>query len=171
MRRLITLIPLAAAVVLLGAGCGGSPAGPGAAGPPRQDPNSAPEDLSREIACFRAHGLPDYPDPVYDPNDGRWHLPDIRPDLTGRVRDACASVMPQATPASPVPTAQLDDLLGFAGCMRAHGVTGWPDPGSDGVFHTSINPKADPAARAAMPACERYLASSGGNIQIGPPNG
>jgi hypothetical protein len=155
---------VAVAAVLL-AGCGGTGPGTGS-GSGRQDPNAAPDDLTREIACFRAHGLPNFPDPVYDPNDGRWHLAGNRPALTTEVRQACAAVLPQATPASPVPTAQFRDLLDYAKCMRANGVPSWPDPGVDGVFVTTINPKADPDVAAAAPACEKYLASSGGNLSI-----
>jgi hypothetical protein len=38
-----------------------------------------------------------------------------------------------ATGASPTTTAQ-DGALAFAACMRSHGVPGWPDPTSAGVF-------------------------------------
>jgi hypothetical protein len=140
------------------------------AGEQRQDPNAAPDDLTQQITCFRAHGLPDYPDPVYDPNDGRWHLANERPALTAAVRQACASVMPTQTPASPIPASQLQDLIQFARCVRAHGVPDWPDPAVDGVFHTTISPKENAAGRVAAGTCDKYLASSGGTISLGQPD-
>lgn len=160
----IAILAITCTLALTG-GCGQDRPDTGAAAEQRQDPNSAPEDLTREIACFRAHGLPSYPDPVYDPNDGRWHLANERPSLTAAVRQACAAVMPQSTPASPIPTAQLQDLIQYARCLRTHGVPDWPDPDVGGSFHTNINLKSD-ANRAALGACDKYLASSGGRLDI-----
>jgi hypothetical protein len=168
--RLLRLAAVVTAALLLPVACSGRPAPSASPQSQREDPNAVPADLSQMIGCFRAHGLPAFPDPIYDPNDGRWHFANGSPALTAQVRQACASVMPQATPASPVPTAQLNDLLAYAGCVRAHGLPDWPDPAVDGVFHTSIDPK-DPHARAAMDPCERYLASSGGRLNLGQPNG
>lgn len=76
--------------------------------------------------------MPDWPDPNYDPRDGRWHLDG--PPLKDETRQACAAVIPHATPPSPVPSAQFQDLLRYAQCLRSHGVSGWPDPTVDGVF-------------------------------------
>jgi len=135
----------------------------------REDPNSPDATIVAMIDCFRAHGLPNFPDPAYDPSDGRWHLPNERPDITVQVQQACASVMPHQVPGTPIPTAQLHDLLGYAACMRAHGMPNFPDPGADGVFHgtqQTIGSKTDPAANAASAACEQFLASSGGHIQV-----
>src|ERR1700752_4251320 len=34
-----------------------------------------PDDETMAIVtCYRAHGDPSFPDPVYDPGDGRWHF-------------------------------------------------------------------------------------------------
>jgi hypothetical protein len=138
----------------------------------RQDPNVQPDDIMRVISCFRSHGLPDYPDPAYDRRDGRWHYPDNAPTTSAQIRQACASVMPQATPPSPIPTGQLNDLLDFAKCMRAHGLPQWPDPNVGGAFPFAAPPdKADPAFRSAVDACQPSLVSSGGSISLVQPNG
>lgn len=174
MTRLLAVAAAVAGAAVLAAGCS-THSGPSSSNPPqpmRQNPTAAPQDLTQAIACFRSHGLPDYPDPTFDPTDGRWHYPDIRPALTSRIRQACASVLPTVTPASPIPSAQLHDLLAFAGCMRAHGLPDWPDPGADGRFLFATPPaKSDPGVGAAGDACQRYLASSGGTIQTGVGNG
>lgn len=169
--RLANLVAVTMAALLLTAGCSGRPAPSASPQSQREDPNAVPGDLTAMISCFRAHGLPNFPDPAYDPNDGRWHFADNSPALTSAVRQACASVMPQATPASPIPTTQLNDLLNFAKCVRAHGLPEWPDPAVDGVFHTSIDLKTDSRAKAAMDPCQQYLASSGGGLSLGQPNG
>jgi hypothetical protein len=134
------------------------------AGPARQDPNRAPDDITAMVACFRAHGMPEWPDPNYDPRDGRWHLDG--PPIKAETRQACASVMPQAAPPQPIPSERFHDLLQYAQCMRANGVTQWPDPGVDGVFVTNLDPKQDPAFAAVGDACDKYLASSGGHIDM-----
>ena len=37
--------------------------------------SSTPDDATMAIVtCYRAHGDPSFPDPVYDPSDGRWHF-------------------------------------------------------------------------------------------------
>lgn len=171
MLRVVAVLAAVAAVAG-GTGCSGPAASPSVASR-REDPNVQPDDIMRQINCFRAHGLPNYPDPTYDPADGRWHFPDNQPALTPQVRQACASVMPENTPASPIPTAQLNDLLNFAKCMRAQGIANWPDPAVDGVFHPSndLNKKGDPVLSAAERSCDHFLASSGGHYQVGPPNG
>ncbi len=162
------LAALAAAAVLALAGCGArGPAGPAAA--TRQDPNAAPADITNMVSCFRAHGMPEWPDPTYDPRDGRWHLDG--PPLKAATRQACAAVMPRATLASPAPTALFNDLMQYARCMRAHGVPDWPDPTVDGAFITSLDVKADPAVQAAAQPCEKYLASSGGRLEVRPSDG
>lgn len=160
---------LAAATAAVVAGC--STVRPAGSAGRREDPNKPDATLVQMIQCFRAHGLPNFPDPVFDPNDGRWHLPNERPDITADVRQACASVMPHVTPASPIPSAQLHDLLQYAQCLRAHGVPAWPDPTVDGTFVTDIDIKHDAAMQAASPACEKHLASSGGRLSIRSPNG
>jgi hypothetical protein len=113
----------ALAMALTLAGCGSSTT---SGGPQRENPNTPSADVARMVECFRAHGMPNWPDPNYDPRDGRWHLDG--PPLKDETRQACTAVIPHATPPSPVPSAQFHDLLQYARCLRSHGVPGWPDP-------------------------------------------
>ena len=49
----------------------------------------------------------------------------------------------------------------FSDCMRAHGVTDFPDPTANGLqIPVSINEKA-PAFRSAQQACKQYLPNRG----------
>jgi hypothetical protein len=171
--RLAVVLPAAVAALLaltVGAGCSsgnGSSGSPRAAG--RENANAAPADMMREIQCFRTHGMPAWPDPNYDPRDGRWHFDG--PPLTAEARQGCAHLLPQPTPASPIPSSRLHDLLEYAKCMRGHGVPDWPDPTVAGSFVTNRDVKADPAVQAAATACEQYLRSFGGKIEIRPSDG
>jgi hypothetical protein len=124
---------LAVGLAALVAACGGS--GPPAAQATRAGARDA--SVQEIIQCFRQHGLPNYPDAVYDPNDGRWHLPDHRPDLPVSVQQACSALLPQVTQGPPVPNADFQRLVRFAVCARRHGFPDWPDPRPDGVFVVS----------------------------------
>lgn len=126
----------------------------------REDPNSPDATLVAMIECFRANCLPNFRDAVYDPGDGRWHLPNERPDITIEVQQACASVMPQRQPPSPIPSAQLHDLLDFAKCMRTHGMPNFPDPGIDGVFHGTRENLGSSSIRSPMPQAMPASSSS-----------
>jgi hypothetical protein len=147
---------LAAAAALAGCGSGGGPATAPAG-------SASPDDVTMAIVtCYRAHGDPSFPDPVYDPGDGRWHFavsPGSAPASTQR---ACQHLFPSNNASPPVPQAQFQQLVRYAECLRQHGVPNWPDPDPDGSFPLppSINPK-DAANQAAGTACQRYLPSSG----------
>lgn len=117
------------AVAAAAAGCGGGHPAPAAGN--AQQPDVSTQQL---IQCFRQHGVPNYPDAQFDPNDGRWHLPDHRPDLPPSAQQACAPLLPQITEGPRLPDTQFQQLVRFATCMRQHGFPDWPDPGVDGVF-------------------------------------
>jgi hypothetical protein len=60
--------------------------------------------------------------------------------------------------------ASADQALQFSKCMRAHGVTHFPDPGSGGGIQiapgSGLNPRS-PAFQAAQKACRRTLPGGG----------
>jgi hypothetical protein len=151
------------ATAMLLAGCG-SAAGGGTAGTATAPAASAtPDDATMAIVtCYRTHGDPSFPDPVYDPSDGRWHFavsPGSAPAATQR---ACQHLFPSSNASPPVPQAQFQALVRLAECLRRHGIPNWPDPDPDGSFPlpSSINPKA-PADRPAWTSCQQYMPSSG----------
>lgn len=161
---------LAAACVVAGAvlaACGsagttGTHAQSGSAGAPDAE-------TQRIVQCYRTHGDPTFPDPVYDPGDGRWHFaisPATAPQST---RQACQHLFPSATASPPVSQAQFARLLQFAGCIRRHGVPGWPDPNPQGQFGLppSLLNKS-PAQTRAFAACHKYIPSGGINVVAGP---
>ncbi|HEY2651605.1 MAG TPA: hypothetical protein VGI50_06775 [Solirubrobacteraceae bacterium] len=60
--------------------------------------------------------------------------------------------------------------LAFAKCMRANGVSGFPDPNPGGgfAFHASGSVRSSPAFKAAQAKCQTLL-PSGGPLSPGPP--
>jgi hypothetical protein len=133
MLRLIVGLLLLAGL----AGCsarGGSPAATGTAGP--QDVAA----IAREwVRCVRANGAQNLPDPQID-SDGRPHFPEGTPEPPDRALRACQPIVERLPPAArgdderTRPPAGMQLLLGFARCMRDHGLTDFPDPRADGVF-------------------------------------
>jgi hypothetical protein len=152
-------VVLAAAAVL--AGCG---SGPGHAGGTTAQAGSAtPDDETMAIiTCYRTHGDPSFPDPIYDPSDGRWHFavsPGSAPTSTQR---ACQHLFPSNNASPPVPQAQFQQLVRLAECLRQHGVPNWPDPDPNGSFGLppSLQRKSPNWVQATR-ACARLMPSNG----------
>jgi hypothetical protein len=155
-----TLILTAAAVTALLAltGCDGG----GATATPSGAPSAAPPAAGREklvdaAKCMRAHGFPDYPDPVE--TGGRWAFPPSAANMAPKPAPDCtelfrlAGALPEATRGA-VANQDMAALRKWAGCIRTHGLPDWPDPGDDGVFHPGRAPaEDDPAWQKADAAC------------------
>jgi hypothetical protein len=160
-RRAGTLAAVAAGIAVLAAACGGGggPAGP--AGPP---------DLQQMVAysqCMRSHGAPFWPDPSQAPG-GTWDYK-ITPQSSQQERGpgwhaalkACQKLAPKELPFTEAQIqAALPKLLKLAKCMRAHGITSFPDPiASPDFIGFKIPAGADPHSprfQAARQACRAY---------------
>jgi hypothetical protein len=158
-KRLITFPAwLAFCAGLAACGSGGSQA---PAGPAGASPDTATAAI---VQCYRTHGDPGFPDPVYDPGDGRWHFAVSPATAPQNTRQACQHLFPQTAVSPPVPQAQFRELLQLAQCLRAHGVPNWPDPNPDGAF--PLPPalqRKTPGWVQASSACQRYIPSGGIN--------
>jgi hypothetical protein len=153
MKRLAVVV---IGVVLL-AGCGGQgSSGQGAAGASSPAVSvTGQKAIYAEIAqCMRAHGQPNFPDPVQDSN-GDWGFP-LSAGKPAPVT-ACESLFRQArsinqaiSTSQAVPVAELAKLRAFAKCMRRHGLPDWPDPTQGGRFELP--------GRYALPAGQRLIA-------------
>lgn len=79
--------------------------------------------------CLRSHGVADFPDP--GPSGG-IQLPvgfDTAAPAFKSAQRGCAKLLPGGGPGNQHPTGQDINLAReTATCMRAHGVTGFPDP-------------------------------------------
>ena len=129
MGVLTGLAALASIFVL--AACGGS-------SKPEHAHNNPLIALSK---CMRAHGVTHFPDPSgHGINLGGTGLNPRSPAFQA-AQQTCFKLMPgggpQGRPASAQEIKQADQT---AACMRAHGVTGFPDPIVSQASPTSLNP-------------------------------
>lgn len=114
--------------------------------------------------CMRDNGFTEFPDPA---SDGRLSLR-VDGQSAGRFRtaqQACRDLAPQGLVSEGVTQERIQQLVGFAECMRENGVAEFPDPTSDGQFDLGgLNIDMDSAStRAAMTACR----SAGGPAGAG----
>jgi hypothetical protein len=128
---------------------------------------------------MRANGVPSFPDPG---SGGGLQLPNnMNPASPAfqTAQRACQSLLPGPAGRAPATEQQKLTLLNLARCMRAHGVSGFPDPvsspqanptglamafGSPGAFLVipdRLDPQS-PSFRHAATACGFPGASSGG---------
>jgi hypothetical protein len=143
--------------------------------------SGASPEIVAAARCMRSHGVPNYPDiGIGEINK----IPGINaqsPAFKAAVRN-CGGLAALSRP-TPKPTAaERAAGLGYAVCMRAHGVTGFPDPvvatrGLDraivvGAIAFVIPPTIDqfsPAFNRAGKVCGHFL--GGGPAPSGQPKG
>ena len=149
------LSAICAIAALILAGCGGSRPTASAAG------QSTSVVLRELAACFRAHGLPAFPDPVVG-RDGIARFPDRAPRTSSSEQRACSAIANRlpATYTSPPPVlspAKYREYLRFAACVRANGYPSWPDPTTRGQFILPSNIQGDvkTVILTAQRHCER----------------
>jgi hypothetical protein len=162
MRRSLSLA-IAALVI---AGCGSS-------GKPSHTAGAA--QGIKFADCMRSHGVPNFPDP--SGGGGGIHFSSssgINPasPAFGAAQSSCAKLLPGGGPGAHEATAQQKaTMLHLSQCMRAHGISGFPDPtssppaspvgfsiafGSPGAFlavPNTINPQS-PVFKRAATACK-----------------
>jgi hypothetical protein len=78
---------------------------------------------------MRSHGVPSFPDPGPGRNGAMRFDGHLTP-AEQAAQNSCASLLPGPGPArsGPPPAALVKQTLAVAECMRAHGVSGFPDP-------------------------------------------
>jgi hypothetical protein len=156
-----TIAGILTGIVVLVAACGGS-----SSTVAKTASNSIPDTQANALAysqCMQSHGDPNFPNPKQGPG-GAWLYrvtPQTQQYVSGPAYDtaerACRKVQPNQgiTPAQR--RAALDQLLKLARCMRAHGMTTFPDPTSNGEgvglhIGDNIDPSS-PQFKAAAKAC------------------
>jgi hypothetical protein len=159
--RIVKMLTASAALAVLAA-CGSGTGGQHQGSPGTGHAGSPDTQTAAIVACYRSHGDPGFPDPVYDPGDGRWHFGVSPASAPQSTRQACQHLFPSADASPPVPQAQFQGLVRLAQCLRQHGVPSWPDPDPVGAFPLppSLLTKT-PAYERAIQACQRYVPSGG----------
>jgi hypothetical protein len=155
-------IAAAIAVSTAIAACGSSSPGSHNASSTTGHPNAAQvqtqlhHELLSFAGCMRSHGVSNFPDPTSPGQDKEFllgQIPGINQHSPAFVsgHTACEHLLPGGGVASPTATAQvMHQLVGITRCLRAHGLSGFPDPVA-----------TRPSDQAAY----------GGVIGFGPPNG
>jgi hypothetical protein len=189
------LLPVAAALLglaLAAAACSSDPSTPGVAGSGstpttaastanQASPTLTPAQRDAALAysqCMRSHGVPDFPDPnsqgqlLIQGSAGGGMNP--QSPTFQNAEKACQSKLPKPTAAQQAQA--LQNALKQSECMRAHGITDFPDPSSSGGkislkisggAGSDLNPN-DPLFQAAQKACMPNAPHpSGGNESTG----
>lgn len=134
-RQIFTGTVLAGAIFMLAVGCGsGSPSDVGA-----RSSGSQAQAAFAFAHCIRDHGVPGFPDPVVTTSPDQTTLKQMVPasvvnspafKSAQRACTALAPGPPTNHPTSHGPGRQV--LLAFAQCLRAHGISNFPDPNAQG---------------------------------------
>jgi len=184
----VALIVILSGLAALAAGCGGGSKTPAVAslgptttatsqsgGGAKGSPTAGVDAFS---TCMRTHGVPNFPSPNSQGSVSLGSNSGIDAN-SPQLRDAakaCAGLLPTPSPAQQ--QAIQTALLKFAACMRAHGVTDFPDPNfSSGRLSlktgslSSIDPNS-PQFQSAETSCASGLphkgtGSSGIAVKIG----
>jgi len=165
----VAAIVATALLALLVACSGGGPSSAGSSGSPTAGGSTGSPSAVAYSACLRSHGVPNFPDP-----NGSGEIPKATAQQLGvsssryqTAQTACAHLLPDSGGASPVEVAQMmSGMRGFAQCMRAHGVSNWPDPSTDNAgypvfyLHNKIDANS-PRVMTTIHTCQPLLPQSG----------
>jgi hypothetical protein len=154
-----------ASLALIASGCGSSSENPGVAQvstastttQASQSDRPSPRSAAAFSACMRSHGVPDFPDPKVTSGGDIITIPDSDSPRFGSALKICQKFLPDGSvPSSAQQRQELDALLRFAACMRAHGVPNFPDPtvtGGRTSLNTGAIDRGSPRFAAAKKAC------------------
>jgi hypothetical protein len=154
-----------AAAALLTAACGGSSSSTsaGSGGAPSAGGSAHTVTPLAFARCVRAHGVPNFPDPDSSGNFNKQVLRQLGvSDARLRAAEApCGDLAPGGQQA-PLTAQQQQDYLRAAACMRAHGITVFPDPVFSGGGVRFPSPPAGVATSSpqfvhARQTCERLI--------------
>jgi hypothetical protein len=160
-----------AGLALVAAGCGSSPRAASGKTPPRDGAAAA----FRFATCMRDHGVTNFPDPQVSSADGHQSIKLMVPASAARsprfksAQNACRGILPipqNANQAAAQQQARKRDLLAFARCLRDHGVSGFPDPTSQGQLTLQMISAAgvDIHTHAVLTAAEACVGVTHGAI-------
>jgi hypothetical protein len=168
-------------IAIIAAACGGGAASPGVAGigsstttttassvGQTANPTNYEKALSY-VKCMRNHGITDMPDPD---SVGNIDIKALHPGPTSDLNPAnaefvaankaCQHLLPNGGQVTPAEQQHNQaQALAWAHCMRAHGISNFPDPGSNGRISVGSLSSAgvkltSPQGQAALTACRQF---------------
>ena len=158
-KRVTVTAAAACLIAVLADACGGGPAAPATSRKYQQ--------ALAFVQCMRTHGEPSFPDPASNgtvtDSQAKLGSPQLREAVS-----ACHRLLPGVVVSlsAAQQQEQLLNALKKAECLRAHGITGFPDPSlrngslTLSLKGTGIDP-ASPAFLAAARACRLPLRIGG----------
>jgi hypothetical protein len=167
--RRATAALIAAALPLAACGSSGSN-GSGSGSATNADSPASYSKSLQFASCMRTHGVPNFPDPKANGSGGmlveatagttKVNGVTVNGPAFQSAMQACRSKLPNGGKPEQLSAARRQQMLDFSKCMRAHGITGFPDPtfgGGGGAQlrldrSSGINPNS-PAFQAAQKAC------------------
>jgi hypothetical protein len=163
MTKLMIGIALLALGVL--AGCDSNSDGPGGGAAGLAKTDQIGQAAVQFAQCMRDHGY-QVPDPTFDqdglPQYGETLGTMAKNDDYDHIRQTCFEPLNAAYQAAGVPNKKEvnpDDLLGFARCMREHGID-IPDPTTEEPLAIPKSAFTSPTWAPAKQACESLLPQS-----------
>jgi hypothetical protein len=155
-RQTGVLAAAAAGAALLAAACGGGSSTMTASG------GSPYQKALAYAQCMRSHGDLLWPDP-----DSQGNFVIDNPDVLNGYQSANNACKKLAPPGGLTPAEQQQKITGelkYAGCMRSHGITDFPDPKSNQFgFNLSSVDTNSPQYQSAQQACRSLLAGTPGD--------
>jgi hypothetical protein len=126
-----------AGIALLVAACSGGSNSTGGSAASHSVPDTQQQALAYS-QCVQSHGDPGFPDPKRGPG-GAWLYavtPQTQQYFSGpafnAAQQACKKLQPNQSITPAERQAALKQLLQLSHCMRAHGITDFPDPTTNG---------------------------------------
>ena len=132
------------------------------------------EEMVEYAQCIRANGYAEFPDPG---PDGRMMVRITDPVAGEQFRaaqGACTDKLPSRMAAmnAPMTPERLEGLVKFAECVRAAGISGFPDPTPQGDFQLTDpaqGPASSPQVQQAMATCRESTGATGMRFIVRPP--
>jgi hypothetical protein len=168
-RQWLTALALIAMLALI-SGCGSS--APANTGSGADSALAKAGKAARFASCMRKNGVSQFPDP---PASGNFTIDEIANGSSLNTNSpafeqalkACKALLPAGFTGTKRSTQQQQAALKFAQCMRANGVSDFPDPASgQPLVDTNRIPSANQpggmsALKAAMQKCSNLSAAAG----------
>jgi hypothetical protein len=156
-RQAGVLAAAVAGAALLAAACSG--------GSPTVTASSGGSPYQKALAyaqCMRSHGDLLWPDP-----DSQGNFVIDNPDMLNGYQPANGACKKLTPPVGLTPAEQQQKITGelkYAGCMRSHGMTNFPDPKSDEFgFNLRGFDTNSPQYQSAQQACRPLLPGAAGD--------
>ncbi len=161
--RPLATVALIAMVALISA-CGSkAPAATGTGGIGSSNTATNLEQGVKFSQCMRANGVSAFPDPDASGQltiDGVVNGSSLNPNASAfqQALSACKNLEPPGFMGTERTAQQQEAALKFAQCMRANGVTDFPDPTPDGPLINVNGARSIPGFQAAQAKCSAIYA-------------